>query len=75
MIREIRLERNYSQYEIAYLLGLNMRQLTAREKGHVAWSVDELEKLAKLFHISVGNLYYLINNGETVERTDNLVNN
>ena len=72
MIRELRLERNYSQYEIAYLLGLNMRQLTARETGRVAWSVDELERLAKLFHISIGNLYYLINNGDTNERTDHL---
>lgn len=72
MIRELRLERNYSQYEIAYLLGLNMRQLTARETGRVAWSVDELEQLAKLFHISIGNLYYLINNSDTNERTDHL---
>lgn len=75
MIREIRINRNYSQYEIAYLLGLNMRQLTARETGAVAWSHDELAKLAKLFHISVGNLYYLINNGESAERTDMLVDN
>lgn len=72
MIRELRLERNYSQYEIAYLLGLNMRQLTARETGRVAWSADELAKLAKLFHISIGNLYYLINNSDTNERTDHL---
>lgn len=75
MIREIRLQRNYSQYEIAYLLGLNIRQLTAREKGHAPWTFDDLAKLAGLFHISVGNLYYLINNSETDERTDMTVDN
>ena len=75
MIRQLRLERNYSQYEIAYLLGLNMRQLTARETGKAPWKLEELERLGKLFRISTGNLYYLINHGDTNERTDNILNN
>ena len=75
VIREMRLEKNYSQYEIAYMLGLNIRQLSARESGASPWTFEELSKLADLFHMSIGNLYYIINNGDTRERTDLAIDN
>lgn len=75
MIKQIRLDKHYSQYEIAYMLGLNIRQLTARETGASAWKFDELSRLAELFHMSVGNLYYLVNNADTCERTDMAIDN
>ena len=75
MIKEMRLDKHYSQYELAYMLGLNIRQITARESGASPWKFDELERLAELFHMSVGNLYYIINNGDSDERTDLAIDN
>lgn len=67
-IKSLRLETGYTQKELAELIGMSQGSYAkyGTETGHIIPSVDRLQKLAKVFNVSVS---YLI--GETDVRPSN----
>lgn len=55
-IRQLRLERKWSQVELAEKVGVHQKQISAYERGANNPSTDVLLKLAKVFDVTVDYL-------------------
>ncbi len=56
-LRTARMEKGFSQEEIAELLGMDQSQYSRREKGVKKISSKEWEKMAKILHKEVEEIY------------------
>ena len=65
-LRQLRVENNYSQEEMAEELGVSMTHYKHMEYGSKGCSVDLLLILAEMFHVSTD--YLLV--GTSIERTE-----
>ena len=55
-IRNLRIDRGYTQREIAKILGVNQNTYSQYEIGVLNYSVESLEKLADFYSVSVDYL-------------------
>lgn len=55
-LKELRLEKNVSQIEIAKLLNMSKMAISHWEKGNSEPSIDQLKTLACYFHVSIDYL-------------------
>ena len=55
-IRNLRIDRGYTQREIANVLGVNQNTYSQYEIGVLNYSVESLEKLADFYSVSVDYL-------------------
>lgn len=56
-LRALRLTLRYSQEGLARDLGVSGSTLSNWERGHVALSVDELERICRYFGVQAGELF------------------
>lgn len=68
ILKELRLERNMKQEDLAKLLGINKNTISKYETGKREPSIDMLIKIADIFDVSVD---YLV--GRTIARTSSLL--
>jgi transcriptional regulator with XRE-family HTH domain len=71
-LRSLRLSKDWTQEELAERLGTSVNFLSYVERGLKAPSFDSLEKIAKIFRISVAGLFEIpstIRIGERVRRS------
>lgn len=55
-IKEIRKERNMSQFEVAEALGISRVSVTNMEAGRSAFGIERLMEFSELFEVSVDDL-------------------
>ena len=55
-LKELRLEKNISQVEIAKLLSMSKMAISHWEKGNSEPSIDQLKVLARFFDVSIDYL-------------------
>ena len=55
-LKELRIENNYSQYEIANLLGIAQVTYSNYELGRRSISIQNLVKIAKIYNVSTDYL-------------------
>ena len=71
-LRLLRLSKDWTQEELAERLGVSVNFLSFMERGLKAPSFDNLERMAKIFRISVAKLFETpatANSGERVRRS------
>lgn len=61
-----RIERNFTQEEIAYLLGISQSQYSRRERGSTKISATEWNKLAKILDSELATIYETDENIELI---------
>lgn len=64
-IKELRLERGWSQQDVADRVGLNKMTISQYENGNRKPSLDAIEKLAEVFHVDMN---YLLGFTDKIER-------
>ena len=55
-LRELRIEKNVSQIEIAKILNMSKMAISHGEKGNSEPSIDQLKVLARFFDVSIDYL-------------------
>jgi len=72
IIKQIRLQRNYSQAWMAERLGISQRAFSKLENDEVTISVEKLQCIAELLETSVVNFFNPVwHFGQNVSMTDN----
>jgi len=73
-IKEIRLERGLTAKAVAQQLALSDSAYSQVENGHTDITLPRIEALAKIFQLSISEMFPTINNGSHTYNGDNGVN-
>ena len=56
-IREIRKEKNFSQMDLAYSIGMSMNTISYIELGKISSKIDTLNKIANVLNVDISDFF------------------